>query len=748
MKSKRVKKLMINLFVILCALAMIAVMMSLYFRRVQAMEQERVDHVVHESSVQLVALINQKLNNDMAYIEEISYHLELKDTSITSPETLKDIENRKNVNQAFRSITTATPDGSLYDSNGIVVGNISTQQYFQEAMNGKSAISNIERSPDGSKNIISVAAPIRRNGKVIGIVNGRFQMSELTEFLSAEFFDGQGYSYMANANGNVFVRADHEDADAKFTNIYKGFKPNASVSDATLEKMMQNMQEGKEGQVFYEWDGEKRTLSYMPVGINDWYLLSVLPNKIVSSRTMEIVKQAFIMTGALLVIMMVLLCYLYYQRIKNRKSVERMHEELFTIYNTIPGGVFKCLLDDNFTVTEANEGFYKFLGFTKEIFQTKFNNQLAKIMRPENLKEIKKSVEKQAQRGKTIREEVQLIDVNHQEKWLLINGEVVPSAKGRDLVYSCFTDISELKRVQEELREAKQRYEMVMAQTQDIMFEWNPISKKIIHSRNYEKKFGYQLVEEDFPQSVLREHLVYESDENRFLNIYQRLENGDQFSADEFRIRKKDGHFLWCRISATAVRDKKNQLCRVVGIIEDIDDSKRELEKVIAIAQRDPLTELYNKITTRDLIEDYLHTSGQPAAFLMLDIDDFKNINDTLGHESGDMALIEIANRLKKMFRTSDIVGRMGGDEFVVFLEGLGQEEELKQKLLNISTVLGDKLEMRNQSCSISCSIGVALFPEDGKTFGELFRKADVALYYVKQHGKNGFSTYQNKENL
>ncbi|MEG0354428.1 MAG: sensor domain-containing diguanylate cyclase, partial [Lachnospiraceae bacterium] len=328
----------------------------------------------------------------------------------------------------------------------------------------------------------------------------------------------------------------------------------------------------------------------------------------------------------------------------------------------------------------------------------------------------------------------------------LINGEVVPSAKGRDLVYSCFTDISELKRVQEELREAKQRYEMVMAQTQDIMFEWNPISKKIIHSRNYEKKFGYQLVEEDFPQSVLREHLVYESDENRFLNIYQRLENGDQFSADEFRIRKKDGHFLWCRISATAVRDKKNQLCRVVGIIEDIDDSKRELEKVIAIAQRDPLTELYNKITTRDLIEDYLHTSGQPAAFLMLDIDDFKNINDTLGHESGDMALIEIANRLKKMFRTSDIVGRMGGDEFVVFLEGLGQEEELKQKLLNISTVLGDKLEMRNQSCSISCSIGVALFPEDGKTFGELFRKADVALYYVKQHGKNGFSTYKNKK--
>ncbi|MEG0228326.1 MAG: diguanylate cyclase, partial [Lachnospiraceae bacterium] len=76
----------------------------------------------------------------------------------------------------------------------------------------------------------------------------------------------------------------------------------------------------------------------------------------------------------------------------------------------------------------------------------------------------------------------------------------------------------------------------------------------------------------------------------------------------------------------------------------------------------------------------------------------------------------------------------------------LGQEEELKQKLLNISTVLGDKLEMRNQSCSISCSIGVALFPEDGKTFGELFRKADVALYYVKQHGKNGFSTYKNKK--
>ncbi|MEG2087833.1 MAG: diguanylate cyclase [Angelakisella sp.] len=735
------KRLLLNGLVILGAVVLVSVMVKGYLLAVRNTEQSRVDQVVRESAVQSVALINERMNNDMEYIRADADYIARQKDAVNSARILLHIHERNDANDVFKDINIITPDGNLYCWDGSVLGNVSERSYFKEAMQGSNVVSNIEKSLDG-KDIITIAAPIVRGGQVIGVVNGRFLMSALKEFLSAEFFGGRGYSYMANSDGGVFVRSNHPSADPNFTSIYHGFKPIPSVSDAALQEMLQQMADGKEGQIFYEWHGEKRTMSYMPVGINDWYLLSVLPNEIVASRAMEVTQQVFLLTGALMIVLALLVYYVYRQRRSNQLSLASMHHELLTIYNTIPGGVFKCLIDDGFTVTEANDGFFKFFGYTKEQFRQQYQNQMAQIMRPDDVARVRMSVTKQLYAGKTVSDEVQMAGADGTIRWLLINGEIVHQEIGEDLIYCCFTDISALKRTQKKLKESEERYALIMAETQNIVFEWNPVDNTIVHSKMYQKKFGVAPITTDFPKSVLDGRVIHEEDEKTFLNIYRRIERGDHFSTDEIRIQKADGSFLWCRVSATAVRDSQNKLIRVVGIIEDIDDTKRELQELTEIAQHDALTNLYNKMTTTCLVEKRLLTAAG-AVLLVVDIDDFKHINDTLGHAMGDAALVEISNRLKRLFRASDIVGRVGGDEFVVFLEGLGQGYDLQKKLDDIIVAFQKPFEKDGLECSISCSIGAARFPGDGSTFAELFHKADTALYYVKQHGKNAVVIYR-----
>ncbi|MEG2482532.1 MAG: diguanylate cyclase [Lachnospiraceae bacterium] len=741
-KKNKVKKVLFNFSFIFGVIILVVLLTTVYLKQVQTTEQKRVDQVVRESSIQLTALIKERIHNDMTYIEGVGNCLGASDAPITSPETLRSMKSHKDVNRAFKSITIATLDGNLYDYDGVIIDNISTSRYFQEAKNGHTAISDLEQSSDGNKKIISLAAPIRKEGEIIGVVKGRFLMSELVEFLSADFFDGQGYSYVADTAGNIFVMSDNRRANPEFKSIYDGLKLTPPIPSNKLDQMIRNMKTGKEGQIVYGCQNEQRTMSYMPIGINDWYLLSVLPNKIVASRAMQIAKQVLLLTVGFLIIIELFLFYVNHQRKKNQKSIQDMHEEILTIFNNIPGGIFKCLVDDGFTVIGANDGFYKILGLTKEEFQEHYSNQIANIIYACDFDGLKRSIVTQSKKNKFVTNEVQLFPVNEEKRWFLMNGAFVRLPSGEDVIYGSFTDISELKDTQNQLQEEKQRYDIIVTQTRDIIFEWNPVDKMISHSKNFQKTFGYQLISDDFPQRFLHEHLIHQDDESIFLDLYHKMQSGDISSTAEFRIKKSDGSFLWCRVSSTAVHDKDGRISRVVGVIEDIDAAKKELSKVIEIAQHDPLTGLYNKGTTEYLMKQYISTSREPAVLLMIDIDNFKQVNDSLGHKSGDVVLIGIANKLKELFQETDIVGRIGGDEFVALLNGWKLGYELEHKLAEIAAVFRVSFEQIDVKCDITCSIGVALFPKDGTTFSELFHKADMALYYVKQNGKDSYLIY------
>ncbi len=209
---------------------------------------------------------------------------------------------------------------------------------------------------------------------------------------------------------------------------------------------------------------------------------------------------------------------------------------------------------------------------------------------------------------------------------------------------------------------------------------------------------------------------------------------------DKLRIRRSDGTYIWCHVLVATLRDESGRPLRVLGKITDIDSQMQETEWLRQKAQQDSLTQLYNKQTTHNLIQRFLLREGKDGihGLIIIDVDDLKHINDTQGHLSGDAVLVELAAKMRSLFRSTDIVGRIGGDEFLVFLKNVNSRSQLKlqaKSLIDAFTSKADGIEY-------SCSIGAALYPEDGETIDWLFKNADSALYNSKRAGKRRISLH------
>lgn len=225
-------------------------------------------------------------------------------------------------------------------------------------------------------------------------------------------------------------------------------------------------------------------------------------------------------------------------------------------------------------------------------------------------------------------------------------------------------------------------------------------------------------------------------------NVLKQYESGQTDLQYDFQITQDGLRYYWMRIDALVYYNKEDHCVHMFTYRKDIDEEKRQKLKMSQLASYDRMTGLYNRGSTQNIIEELLQQNpAAQYAFFILDIDNFKRANDKFGHAYGDFVLIEFANLLKKYFKTTDIIGRLGGDEFVVFAKVSNIDQVIK-KAEEISEILHHVSVFEGHALPISASIGIALAPQNGNSFKELYKKADVALYEVKNTTKNGFLLY------
>ena len=225
-------------------------------------------------------------------------------------------------------------------------------------------------------------------------------------------------------------------------------------------------------------------------------------------------------------------------------------------------------------------------------------------------------------------------------------------------------------------------------------------------------------------------------------------EKSDKPTDIEFRVRKRDGSRIWVRANSS--------VCRMSGIAEPVhiavlvDVTEQHLmseaveetgRQLLRQAESDPLTGVLNRTVFAARVDTLLDESapGTQHALLMLDIDGFKLLNDSFGHAAGDETLIEIANALTSVLRQGDLLGRLGGDEFLIFLRDVPEDAAVEKKARHICALVRKSF---NVDVHISASVGISMFPRDGRNFDTLYRKGDAALYHVKESGKNSYTFY------
>lgn len=250
---------------------------------------------------------------------------------------------------------------------------------------------------------------------------------------------------------------------------------------------------------------------------------------------------------------------------------------------------------------------------------------------------------------------------------------------------------------------------------------------------------------------------IYPEDTEKFLNAYSlesvmsAFNKGQSVITLEYRRQLLDGAVTWVQCTLHLVRDPFTQDVKGIGYIKDINNQKnREIEMQYR-AERDCLSGLYNRGAIRQLIAEYLESEEgkqNQHAFLILDIDNFKSINDNHGHLQGDTVLKKVSDCLQGIFRSTDILGRIGGDEFILFLKNISQPETAIRKAKDINQALKSLFIENNTKSPLSGSIGIALCPDSGTTFDELYRNADIALYQAKKSGKNSYVLYQQNERI
>ena len=300
---------------------------------------------------------------------------------------------------------------------------------------------------------------------------------------------------------------------------------------------------------------------------------------------------------------------------------------------------------------------------------------------------------------------------------------------------------------------SRRRLGNVFEEIYDLALEFDPQSRECIVLRNNErfavKHKDEVITYEQF--SDFLEDLVHPDDAaiaTRIVNpdyiVNEFIVEGRSQIYLEIRILDAEGEYVW--VSVYFTREKKlddaisDSSEYILCLVQNIQERKLTEDKLKLEAERDPLTQLYNKTTTRSLIEEALEKNpAAQHALIIIDIDNFKTINDTRGHTIGDQILLAFANELSRNFRETDILGRVGGDEFVVLIKNIQSIALVCDKLQRFTSAFKKYGIDNGFPGRLSTSIGVSVFSKDGSTYEELFKKADAALYEAKRNGKDQY---------
>ena len=425
------------------------------------------------------------------------------------------------------------------------------------------------------------------------------------------------------------------------------------------------------------------------------------------------------------------------------RSKERFTRAFQTSSNAI---IISVLATGEFI--EVNDSFLAMTGFTREetLGKTAFSLHFWDVERDRDL------VVAALSRGESLRErEIRFRKKDGTVMDCIFSSQILELEQGR-CILSTIQDISarkaadaELARNRDVLAYERQRLAYILEGTNAGTCEWNVADNTMAVNERWARIAGLEPKLLDAFTIEKWFDLVHPEDRDEVRNALDRHLHGEDPTFDcEFRLSREDGATVWVLDRGKIVsRGAKGEPILMCGTRQEITDRKRDEETILHMATHDPLTNLPTLRLARDRLEmaqAIAKRQKRPMAALFIDIDGFKAINDTWGHDAGDRVLKEIAYRLVSCVRESDTAARIGGDEFLVVLSNLASQDDAALVAKKMLDAFSRPIGIAEGDVAVGLSVGIAVYPKDGSGSDELIKAADGAMYRVKRAGKNNYA--------
>lgn len=420
----------------------------------------------------------------------------------------------------------------------------------------------------------------------------------------------------------------------------------------------------------------------------------------------------------------------------------RAKTDLEIFANTVPSGVSKHLLDNNLSLIWANNFFYDLCGYSEHDYHEKFGAITLQLVLSEDLAiviEALADLTEKEESSKILNFRIQCADGSI--KW--VNAVLACSGiveRGFPVINLVLSDITNLKIAEAKAMLEEQKYLIISDISEELPYEYDIASDTITFADKFNHIFEGESVIEHPSENMLKMGLVSYDTQSAIEELFYLAKAGTEYHSTEFKLNTKNGGFQWYFSTFSTIYDEEGNALRVVGLLRNIHAQKVEQQKLLIRAETDQMTGLYNKATTESKIQASLRElNGNSYEVLMLvDIDDFKKINDTFGHLKGDDVIIDIARTLQEYKGDYGIAGRLGGDEFCVFLTNVLDTRLACEKAVLIAERLR---EIYHDECQVTLSIGIAATNQQ-IPYNVLLENADTALYQAKLNGKNRYYLY------
>ncbi|MFI3250918.1 MAG: sensor domain-containing diguanylate cyclase [Eubacteriales bacterium] len=439
----------------------------------------------------------------------------------------------------------------------------------------------------------------------------------------------------------------------------------------------------------------------------------------------------------------------------NAGYVDRTREEVYVVLKSIwdvdevgsfpsvirefPEPVVVVALNDSLSYKYGNESFHCHFSEDHRKFNDFFEKSLYEAMNPAKRKGYLLHIRESVRKNRNFKLEIELLDAMGRFRTVDLSGvQIQLNSKDSDILLYCKISIIDHKVEQIKKLEADQAFfDTVYQLSHDLLFRLDLKTATIHYYGPIMKAFGLSPIEENYPHFLLERNIIHEDDIECFSEMCRQMFRGNEHPTP-FRVFNKEGKQIWYECDYMVTRDSEGNPIDAVGMIRNKQEEKRLEEKM----NTDPLTGCMTKAGFEEIVTHTIQENEGDHAIFVLDIDNFKGINDNLGHHFGDIVLKEIGEGMREIFRESDFVGRIGGDEFMIFLRNVSSKEALELKAKQVLAILNKVYRGNQQSYRISGSVGIAKYPEDGITFHELYVNGDKALYESKHRGKNTYTFY------